>query len=168
MKNLEIGSLEKWASSVLLIVMVIAATLGVIFRYVLLSPLAWSEELARFSFIWFSYLSASYVFVHGGHIAMNIIQGFFKNRKHVFLLIVDAAQCLITAAFSLFMLRHSYLFLMRNFRAGEITPGLRMPMWIVLLAVPVGFLLMAVLGVQDFYLRNLKKSGAAAEEGGVF
>lgn len=168
-KKFEAASLEKWIASVLMVVMVISATLGVFYRYVLLDPLSWSEEFVRFSFIWFSYLSTSYVFVHGGNIAMNIIQGLFKDKNHKLLLVLDAVQCLITIGFCLFMSYHGSLFLMKNIRAGELSPGLRMPMWIVLLSVPVCFALMSVRIVQNYFFQHIRRrNDHSDEEGGVF
>ena len=38
--------------------MVVACTAQVIWRYLFNDPLVWSEELARYLFIWISYLSA--------------------------------------------------------------------------------------------------------------
>ena len=38
--------------------MVVACTAQVIWRYLFNDPLVWSEELARYLFVWISYISA--------------------------------------------------------------------------------------------------------------
>jgi TRAP-type transport system small permease protein len=45
----------------------------VLFRYVFASPLAWSEELARFLFIWLSFLGAALCFRRGGHFHLDLL-----------------------------------------------------------------------------------------------
>ena len=53
-------NLEKCLLLIFLIVMVFALTLQIIFRFVLNTPLSWSEELARYMFVWSGFISISY------------------------------------------------------------------------------------------------------------
>ena len=54
-------------------VMIVTCTLQVLSRYVLDHPFSWTEEVARFSFIWWSFLGAAYVVRLNGHLGMDIL-----------------------------------------------------------------------------------------------
>ena len=56
-----------WVACLLLCFLVIALFLQVLFRYVLQSPLPWSEEAARFALIWLSFLAAVVAANEGQH-----------------------------------------------------------------------------------------------------
>lgn len=53
----------------------IVGTMGaqVIWRYVLQSPLSWSEEIARLAMIWLTFIAASFVSAKHQHIAVDLI-----------------------------------------------------------------------------------------------
>lgn len=53
--------------------MVIACTAQVIWRYLFNDPLVWSEELARYLFIWISYISAWVAWKSRSHIALDAV-----------------------------------------------------------------------------------------------
>lgn len=55
------------------IVLIVMAA-QVVFRYVLNSPLAWSEEFARYSFVWISYLGCAYCVGVDGHTAITALR----------------------------------------------------------------------------------------------
>ena len=48
----------EWVAVVLLLVLVALVTAQVFMRYVMQSPLTWSEEMARMTFIWFAFVGA--------------------------------------------------------------------------------------------------------------
>jgi len=54
----------------LLWVMLGSISLGVFFRYFLGDAIVWSEEVARFSMVWVSFLAGSLTFRLGGHVAI--------------------------------------------------------------------------------------------------
>jgi TRAP-type C4-dicarboxylate transport system permease small subunit len=53
--------------------MTLACTAQVIWRYAFGDPLIWSEELARYLFIWIGYLSAWVAWKHRAHIALDAV-----------------------------------------------------------------------------------------------
>ena len=53
--------------------MVVACTAQVIWRYLFNDPLVWSEELARYLFIWISYISAWVAWKNRAHIALDAV-----------------------------------------------------------------------------------------------
>lgn len=63
-----------------LAVMTIASLMQVVARYVFNNPLSWTEELARFVFVWVSYLSAWLAWRHRAHIALDAV-GYLPSRR---------------------------------------------------------------------------------------
>lgn len=57
----------------LLVVMTVVVFLQVVYRYVLTQPLHWSEELARYLFVWLSILGATLGLQKQGHFGLDII-----------------------------------------------------------------------------------------------
>jgi TRAP-type C4-dicarboxylate transport system permease small subunit len=55
------------------IVMILSCTLQVLSRFVLAHPFSWTEELARFSFIWWAFFGAAYVVRFNGHLGMDLL-----------------------------------------------------------------------------------------------
>ena len=45
-----------------------SVVLGVFYRYVLRSPLAWDHEVATYLLVWFTLLGAFYVHLEDGHV----------------------------------------------------------------------------------------------------
>jgi TRAP-type transport system small permease protein len=58
----------------ILSVMTLVVFLQVVFRYVLGRPLDWSEEMARYLFIWLSVLGAALGVQKGGHFGLDFFQ----------------------------------------------------------------------------------------------
>lgn len=67
------------------ILMIVACTLQVLTRFILPHPLSWTEELARYSFIWWSFIGAAYVVRLNGHLGMDILVNTLPLGGRVFL-----------------------------------------------------------------------------------
>ena len=55
------------------IIMILSCTLQVLSRFVLPHPFSWTEEMARYSFIWWSFFGAAYVVRLNGHLGMDLL-----------------------------------------------------------------------------------------------
>lgn len=62
-----------WISVVAIGLMVLSILLQVFFRYVLGSPLAWSEEAARFCMLWMTGFMAPLAYRRGGFVAIDMM-----------------------------------------------------------------------------------------------
>jgi TRAP-type C4-dicarboxylate transport system permease small subunit len=65
---------ERTALILILSVMTLVVFLQVVFRYVLGRPLYWSEEMARYLFVWLSVLGAALGVQKGGHFGLDFFQ----------------------------------------------------------------------------------------------
>lgn len=57
----------------LFVAILITMLLQIVFRYVLSSPLVWTEELARYLYIWACYLGAPVALRRGNHIVITVV-----------------------------------------------------------------------------------------------
>ena len=62
-----INKLVSYVGMMVFIVLIIACVAQVFFRFILNNSLSWSEELARFCFIWMHMLGASLLIEGSGH-----------------------------------------------------------------------------------------------------
>lgn len=63
----------KWASVVLFALLVVIVVWQVFTRQVIGSPATWTEEAARYTFVWLGFFAAALVFSERGHIAVDFV-----------------------------------------------------------------------------------------------
>lgn len=64
---------ESWVLVSLVVLMTLVVLLQVIYRYLLMQPLHWSEELARYLFVWISILGAALSLRRRGHFGTDFL-----------------------------------------------------------------------------------------------
>jgi TRAP-type C4-dicarboxylate transport system permease small subunit len=69
----------------LVAVMTLIVFLQVVYRYVLIQPLHWSEELARYLFIWLSILGATLGLQKRGHFGLDLFYRMLSDQKRRYL-----------------------------------------------------------------------------------
>jgi TRAP-type C4-dicarboxylate transport system permease small subunit len=80
----------RWAVIVLMFVMTVLVFLQIVFRYVFNAPLGWSEEMARFAFVWVSFLGASALMQMREHINVTVFLERFPARvQHACVLVAN-------------------------------------------------------------------------------
>jgi TRAP-type C4-dicarboxylate transport system permease small subunit len=65
--------MEKIVCGVIVVLLVVIVTVGIVARYILNSPLSWTNDLAMFLYLWLSFLAASLVLRSDGHYKIAII-----------------------------------------------------------------------------------------------
>jgi TRAP-type C4-dicarboxylate transport system permease small subunit len=63
---------EKWAGVLLLLVILVATFGQVVARFVFDSPFFWTEELARYCYVWLSFVGSVYVMSNRSHIVVEV------------------------------------------------------------------------------------------------
>ena len=74
------------ACAVLLSFMTILVLIQVFSRYVLNSPVAFTEELVRYSLIWTGFIGAAYAFSTREHMSLTLVRDKFTGKAHTALL----------------------------------------------------------------------------------
>lgn len=134
-----IDKVFEWASALILGFMMILMALQVLFRYVLNSPLAWSEELARFAFIWMTFIAGYLAARNAEHVAVTAIQDRLPNIPSK---ILKLASDWISAGF--FGIVAVYSLMQWSTLASQTSSALRIPMSLVYLGMIIGSIFMAI------------------------
>lgn len=146
---------------VLLMLVMTGATLaGVFARYVMNDALTWSEEVARYSMVWLSFLGGGLVFRHGGHVAIELL----VERIPVGLprYAVLALAQFAALAFLAVLVWYGIGLMQRG--AFMTTPALRIPMSLPYASIPIGSVLMIYHLIAANVVTYLGKEKVAPEE----
>ena len=132
---------ERNTAWVLLFSLTIMLTVQIIARYIFFTSINWIEEFSRIIFIWFIYLSISWIITQGRHIrvtALDLIMP--ESMKWGFSLFADT----LWLAFNLIMTYYGFMFVRSEIVIYSETDVLEIPEAIVHGIIPVGFALMSV------------------------
>ncbi|MBN2259228.1 MAG: TRAP transporter small permease [Clostridiales bacterium] len=144
---------EEYLSAFLLIVMTGLIFFQVVSRFILNIPLAWSEESARYAFVWLIYISAALAVKHHEHIRVEIGLILFKGRAKLIALVFTDIIFLI---FSLILLKDGISLVMMITKHGQISPAVGFSMNYVYAIIPIGYGLMVLRLIQDI-IKKIKE-----------
>jgi len=135
-------------------IMVVVVFAQVVFRYSLEQPLSWSEEVARYMFIWATFLGASVAFYENTHINVTYFTDHISSVRARALVMVCADIASMT--FLGMYVYQGFVVSSRVFTLGQFSPSMEwLPIGLVYLAIPVGSLLM-MLNIFAYTLRHLQ------------
>lgn len=147
---------------IVLLMAAMSALIGtqIFMRYIMQSSLSWSEELARYLFIWMTYLGIAYAVRKDAHIRVTMGVELLSRRGQIAARIVTH---LIFAAFAFFVMYQGWFLVEKTLRFGQKSASLGIPMGIIYMAPLTGFALTGLRLVQAIVLdaRSLGKGTAA-------
>lgn len=150
--------IEEMLGTILLGAVTILIVLGVFCRYVLNSSLPWSDELARYCFVWSVFVGMGLAVKKDSNMKIDILELAVPKIKPVLLVI----QNTIYLAFLLYMVKPCYSVLMKFVTNPQPSPALAIPMQFVYASFFVGVLLATLRMVQKYY--RLIKQGLAGKK----
>ena len=125
--------------------MIISMFLQVVFRFVFNSPLYWTEELSRYSFICIVFIGAAWAGKQGMHLGVDYFTSKLPEQAvRRLAVIID----LLVLVFSAVIVIVGAQVIPINFK--QFSPALNVPMGAVYAAIPMGFLLLFI-----YYLDHL-------------
>lgn len=149
---------------VLFVIMICACVLQVFFRFVLHNSLSWSEELARYCFIWMHLCGASLLLQNREHATvtaiLDLIKGKVRRVWDLFIELVIMVDGLALVIYGAKLVSSTW---------GNPSPAMSLNMGILNLAAPIsGALLMlqALVMMATEITALAGKDGSAAAEGG--
>jgi len=111
----------------------------VFYRYVLSQPLQWSEELARYLFVWLSILGAALALQKKGHFGLDLFVKRFSSRSHP---MVQIPAYLLMGVVVFVMLFQGIILVQKT--TLQESPAMGISMGWAYAALPVGGALMAI------------------------
>lgn len=142
-----------------LLVLFSTVMVAVIFLQVVMrqfdSSLSWSEELARYCFIWLVYIGISYGVKKDRHIKVDVLLLLLKTKGKLILTIIAN---LLFIAFAIFVIRYGYDIASQLLAFGQKSPANQIPMGLIYLATPVGMGLTLIRLIQNLvkHIKALK------------
>lgn len=137
--GLRLANLTENIAAVLLIAVIVMNLAQVIFRYVIVDPLSWSEETMRYSTTWMVLLAGSSALFRGEHMAISLFDNVRSERLRLF---VRQLVFVCIALFCILLMWEGFPAAIQN--ARQVSPATRIPMVIPYLAIPVGAALMLI------------------------
>ena len=140
----------------LMAAIVVVTFAQVVFRYALENPLSWSEETARFLFMWLTMLGAAYAFKLKSHFALTFLtRRLNETRKKIL-------SSLITLVLSIFLVIFIWkgFYLIFTVAIDQIAPATQIPVAVPYLSGPVGGILILYYIIRNWWeeFRNFPRS----------
>jgi tripartite ATP-independent transporter DctM subunit len=152
-----VGLAVSVAAALLVVTEVIVLSVGVSARYLLHSPVIWSDEVAGILFLWLAMLGAVLAFERSEHMRMTAIVGFLQPQARAFF---DVLAVVAPLAFLLLVLNPAYEF--ASDEAFVTTPALEISNAWRAAALPVGIGLMLVVALLRLVAAGNWRMTAAA------
>ncbi|WP_249872411.1 TRAP transporter small permease [Oceanobacillus saliphilus] len=132
---------EKIIAMILCFIILISLTLGVVFRYVLSSPLTWSDEAAMFSLAWMTFIGGSMTIKAKSTPTIDIVTNIVKGTLRKIIIIIGY---LLSFIFVTYILYVSIVWLSSPNILIQRSSSMAMPMIFAYLCIPVSFLFMSI------------------------
>jgi C4-dicarboxylate transporter, DctQ subunit len=121
------------------------AIVAVVLRYFFGIFLFWSEEAVIYLIIYSTFLGAVITLRHNEHVNVDVFGAFLKTRgKRAFAILGAAITVVYLVSIGIF----AWLLLFEPFSTSTITPSLKLPLWVVEAAVPIGLTLMLLRALE--------------------
>lgn len=146
------------------IVMVVCSFAQVINRNFVHAGISWLEELSRYCMICMALLAAEAGLRDGTQISITAVTDKMKVSKQKIVLIISK---LVVIVFSITIFVTSFKLLNIQILSGQISPGLRIPMFVPSLAFPISFAIIIVvqIGMVIKMIKDLTKKEENIEGG---
>lgn len=155
-----LNRLVEYACGILLGTMTLTVLVGVVFRYVFLRPLGWTEELSRYLMIWTASLAISVGIYRGEHIGLTFVPDRLKGKASSFVLafVID----LFVFGFLIVLLYFSIPMVQQG--KFQIAQSLPISMFLPTLAIPVSMALALLQLLAKVFLSLTGKANPIEEK----
>jgi TRAP-type C4-dicarboxylate transport system permease small subunit len=138
--------IEEWILVTLLAVSLGSITLQICMRFIFENSLSWSEELARYCFIWLIYIGIAYGVKRSRHITLDVVFDLVPNAFKKVLLVVSN---LLVGVFAVIVIYYSVFLIDQLASFGQTSAAMRLNMVYVYLSVPIGMILTILRLIQN-------------------
>ena len=141
-------------------IMTVIVFIQVVMRYVFSNSLSWSEELARFIFLWLSWMGASYAVKERSHFRVEMFANMTKGKTRIYF---EYMILIVWFVFSFFLAWQGTMLLIFLQETGQESAAMQIPMTWPYASVPIGCTLMCLRLLVEFY--KLHKNALPASAG---
>lgn len=134
-----LNKIVKVLSSTFFGIMTVIIFMQIIWRYVLLKPIPWAEELARYLFVWITYLGASVAVIEKSHTGVDLFTSLLPERMRKIASIVSYICCIFFV-----VLVGYYSWTLATKVTKQRSPAMQISMFFPYLAIPLSSVLMLI------------------------
>ena len=135
-------------------------TVQVVARYVFNHSISWSEELARYVFIWQIWLGSSYCVKENRHIRIDIFTNHLSEKVRQ---IYEIVITVISIVFCVFLIYKGGQVVMMIANLHQTSPALKLPMQIIYACVPISCVLMVIRYIEHI-IKLVRPAPATLEQ----
>jgi TRAP-type C4-dicarboxylate transport system permease small subunit len=136
-------------------IFIVLTLLQVLFRFILNFSLSWTEELAKYAFIYMVYFAVSLAVIRHRHVRVEIIDLFIAQKYlKYFYIFTDIVACLFLLLIGWYSIEVMQDFL--NMKQN--TPALQLPIGWIYVIIPAGYSLAAFRYMQTVFRRFFSKN----------
>lgn len=150
---------ENFLAAATLAAAAVIAISAVIMRFVFGRGLFWSEEAVIFLIIFSTFIGAVITLRHNEHVNVDILPAFLGPRGRWFFNLLAGVLIVIYCAT---IGGYSWVLITQPAAHNTMTPALRIPLWVVELALPIGLTLLFLRSLELVY-RTARGQQAFAE-----
>ncbi|OAS89042.1 MULTISPECIES: TRAP transporter small permease [Metabacillus] len=143
---------EEYICIILFSSMTILVGAQVLSRFIFNFPLDWTEELARFIFIWLVYIAISLAAKHNAHLKMEVGE---KLLSKIIGNKIYYVSDICWLAFNIYMIFYGSKMVQELMGSIQVSAVTRINMGYVYLIIPIGFTIMSIRIIQNMWLRRL-------------
>ncbi|MBE3093091.1 MAG: TRAP transporter small permease [Actinobacteria bacterium] len=118
----------------------------IIMRYIFHNSLSWSEELARYIFLWQIWLGASFAVKEHRHLKIEAFLNLLPKKINKY---AELLSLFIWFCFSAFLAYKGSELVTLLIKHGQVSPAMRIPMFYAYSSVPVGCAFMGVRLIEE-------------------
>ena len=143
-------NIELYLCVTLMSLMTAITFIQVVARRAFNSSLSWSEELARYIFIWLIYIGISYGCKLRKHIKIDAALYLFPKKIRPYVIILGD---ILFFAFAIYIIYTGFNYSISQIQYGMRSPALKIPLQYIYISTVVGFGLAAIRQVQTIIYR---------------
>ena len=141
--------------------MILVVLYGIVMRFVFRAPNPYGEELSRYLMICFIYLGVSLNVRSKGHLAVEMIVDLLPvAARKACKIVADLISILAYGAFTYL----AYILIRNMLKVVQYSTQMRMPMWIIYMALLVGFALATLRSLLLFWNDYIAKNKVLSSE----
>lgn len=124
-----------------LALMTVLVFVQIIMRYVFSNSLSWSEELAKYIFLWLSWIGASYAVKERAHFRVEMFANLLKGNPRKYF---EIGVLVVWFLFSFLLTWYGTSLVLFLIDTGQVSAAMRLPMSFTYASVPVSCAFMCV------------------------
>ena len=143
---------EAYLCAIAIAVMSVVVFVQVVFRFIVKSSLPWSEELSRYLQVYITFFGTAYGIQTGAHLG---IEAFTHLLPKVLAILVQIVSMLVCTL----ILKLGVDIVMSQMASGQVSPAMRIPMWVIYGAIPMGMAFCVIRYIVEIYhsVKNFNK-----------